>query len=226
MKFTTEDGLPRKLLGCQGFFSDLLGAIPGLGGGGGGGQGATGGGGFFGSGATSSQNETNTNTQNIQLNPTGNTVLGGGTITTTDYGAISRAADVSQAALDLGSASLDANSGVSIAGLDNAKSQLESSLSFASGITSNANTFAAGVASHAFDVSQSAFEGAIAAEQAAVSKAIDSNAQTTAAAISGNNALAAQVSQSSQQSVNDSVVKLAGIAAFAVAAIFIFRGMR
>lgn len=158
------------------------------------------GGGFFGSGASETTTNTAVNTTNTQVTTGGPTVFGNGDISTTDLGAIDRAADISQSALDLGADAISGGNSVAVAGLDNARHQLESSLQFGQGIAGDAFSFVQNILGHEADV---------------VNKSI-----------AGNAALASQVSQSSQQTINESLVKLATIAALAIAAVFIFRGSR
>lgn len=198
-------------------------AMPGGGGGGGGGgQGTTAAGGFFGSGGTSNQAQTNTNTQNVQLTGgAGITSLGGGNIysSTTDLGAISNAADISQHALDLGTTALNGGHDIAIAGLDNARSQLESSLLFGTDIIHGAFNFGTDITTKNYNALTDVTLGAFQFGQ----DALAANRGLVNSSLSGNAALAAQVSQSSQQSINDSLVKLAMIAAVGIAAVFIFK---
>lgn len=165
-----------------------------------------------------------------------------------DYGAIDRAADISGAALDLGYRAINRNTDVAIAGLDNARDQMQYGLDFASRVNRDSLDATGDYMDRAYDFSgeqiQAAFQGGFGiagdaldfgrnalnelgqnnAEALAFAKAVyDGNSGLVDASLEGNAQLARQVSQSSQQSLNESVVKLAMIAAAAIAIVFIFK---
>jgi hypothetical protein len=169
---------------------------------------------------------------------TGNLVYGDNNrIFTSDFGAIDRAADISAAALNLGNNAIDRGTAVSIQGLDSAQRQLQSSLDFADramersydaqgDAIQNAFEGGFGIAGDALDFGRNALNevGQNNADALAFAQSVyQGNSGLVKASLEGNAELAKQVSQSSQQSLNDSVVKLAMIAAAAIACVYIFR---
>jgi hypothetical protein len=201
---------------------------------------------------TSSSQQQTTETTNLNLQDTGGVTVANSTgtrIVQTDLGTVKAAADISQAALNLGASAIDANTAVNTAGLDNALATYQSGLSFAGDVVAGgydaANQSADRVsrfASDALDQNSALARTTIGAIGDASSNAIDANSNVlnfasslfdnalgaqhalTDQNIGAVSALASQVSQSATQSTNDAVTKLATIVAIAVAAVFIFKG--
>lgn len=187
---------------------------------------------FGGDKQQSTQNtSTVTNTQLAGGDIQGNAVYGNRNILVqTDQGALTAAADISRAAIELGRDSIASGESVNIAGLDNATRQLQNSLDFnsrsidkfvdyADNTTRGAFGFSADNLAASYDFSSGIGNKAF----SFVEDVLQQNTGVVKDSLAGNAALARQVSQSSQQSINDSVVKLATIAALAIAAIFVFR---
>jgi hypothetical protein len=149
------------------------------------------------------------------------------------------ATDISHDALTLGRNALDTVESVSTAGLDHAQAAYGSALTFGGdalaavkGLALESNDRVARFATDAlatnYDTSTNALDAVVDAGSHVLdfaaglfTNALDANQRTVDTNLKGVNALAAQVSQSATQSVNQGVQKVALYAFIAVAAIFI-----
>jgi hypothetical protein len=194
---------------------------------------------------TSSSQQQTTDTQNLNLqSSSGVNVVGSSGVTVSDQGAIKAGVDIGKAAINLGQSGIDAGVGVANAGLDAAQAAYSGSLSLAGQAIASANTSADNVARYAVDAidensdlaktltgqntsfATDLFNSVVSALSAANSQAIGGETATLDQALSSNATLAQQVSQSSQQSINDAVVKLVTVIAIAGAAVLIFKGAK
>lgn len=166
----------------------------------------------------------------------------------TDQGAIKGATDIASGALALGATGIAGNvaiagGGLQVAddalkvgehvakyGLDNAQLQLETSLGFNSNIVNSALGTVKDTNAAAFDYSNKAFTSALGFGTSALNnntdlakQFVDYTSRVVGTAISGNAQLASQVSQSSGQTVADSLTKIATIAAIALIGIYAFK---
>lgn len=189
---------------------------------------------------TSSSQQQTTDTENLNLQSTsGVTVVGssGVNLVQTDQGAIKAGVDIGKSAINLGQSGIDAGVAVGTAGLDAARAAYTGSLSLVGDVTSHAIDAAnasgdrvARFATDAIDVNSDLAKqlsgGVLDYAKSIFNAAIQSNTSTVAGAIAGDASLAQQVSQSSQQSINDAVVKLVTVIAVAGAAVLIFKGLK
>lgn len=187
---------------------------------------------------TSSSQQQTTETENLNLQSTsGVTVVGSSGVTLTDQGAIKAGVDIGKSAINLGQSGLDAGVAVATQGLDAAHAAYTGSLSLVGDVTSQAIDAAnrsgdrvARFATDAIDVNSDLAKqlsgGVLDYAKSLFTSAIGSNTQLVNQAIAGDATLAQQVSQSSQQSINDAVVKLVTVIAVAGAAVMIFKGLK
>lgn len=198
---------------------------------------------------TSSSQQQTTETENLNLQSTsGVTVVGSSGVTLTDQGAIKAGVDIGKSAINLGQSGIDAGIAVGTAGLDAARAAYSGSLSLVGDVTSQAIDAAnrsgdrvARFATDAIDENSDlaktlnatsvnavvdAGQGVLDFARTLFTSALSANNQVVSQDIAGVNTLAAQVSQSSQQSINDAVVKLVTIVAIAGAAVLIFKGAK
>jgi hypothetical protein len=198
---------------------------------------------------TQTTQQQTTNTQNLNLQDTSGVTLAnsyGNTISTTDFGAIDAAADISHQAISLGRDALASNESIAYAGLDTALRAQQSGLDFAGDVTSRAfnETSAASdrvarFAVDALDSNSSLSRDVLASQSDLATKALTAlsdagagildfasnlfndslNAQSALADqnIQGLTTLAAQNTATS----DDRFVKLVTVVAIAAAAIFI-----
>jgi len=170
----------------------------------------------------------------------------GANITTTDFGAISGAADISRSALDLGRSALDSGNDVAIAGLDNAQRTYQGSLDFAGDVFGGAAAALEGsadrvarFATDALDSNSSLARETLASQSGLAGRAIDAVSDATGGVLdfaSGlfTDALGAQkqltdqnltgltaLAKQTSASADDRVQKVALYAFVAVAAIMI-----
>lgn len=189
---------------------------------------------------TSSSQQQTTDTENLNLQSTsGVTVVGssGVTLQQTDQGAIKAGVDIGKSAINLGQSGIDAGVAVGTAGLDAARAAYTGSLSLVGDVTSHAidaanasgdrvERFATDAIDVNSDLAKQLSGGVLDYAKSIFDAAIQSNTSTVAGAIAGDASLAQQVSQSSQQSINDAVVKLVTVIAVAGAAVLIFKGLK
>lgn len=198
---------------------------------------------------TSSSQQQTTDTENLNLQSTsGVTVVGSSGVTLTDQGAIKAGVDIGKSAINLGASGIDAGVAVATQGLDAARAAYTGSLSLVGDVTSQAiaaaNASGDRVSRFALDsldvnsdlartlnatsinaVTQ-AGAGVLDFARSLFTSALSANNSVVSQDIAGVNTLAAQVSQSSQQSINDAVVKLVTVVAVAGAAVLIFKGAK
>lgn len=187
---------------------------------------------------TSSSQQQTTETENLNLQSTsGVTVVGSSGVTLTDQGAIKAGVDIGKSAINLGESGIAAGVGVATAGLDAAAAAYSGSLSLVGDVTSQAidsanrsgdrvSRFATDALDVNSDLAKQLSGGVLDYAKSIFNAAIQSNTDTVQGAIAGDATLAQQVSQSSQQSINDAVVKLVTVLAVAAAAVMIFKGMK
>lgn len=203
---------------------------------------------LFGSSSHTQTTSSTSNVTNTQLaggNIAGPALYGssGNVIVSTDGGAIQSASDIGLAALQLGSAATAAGDEVAIAGLSHAQDAYTSSLALVGNVTKNSLNNDYAIASGAVD-SVSTFAGsaldrtarfassALDSNTYIAGKALDSTAQAysdSLASTSNANAkalgavedIAAQVSQSSQQTTDTTVQKIIWALVIGVVAIVV-----
>jgi hypothetical protein len=186
---------------------------------------------LFGSSSHSQTTSSTSNVTNTQLaggNIGGPVIYGssGVSVNVTDGGAIQSATDVGLAALQLGAAATAAGDEVAIAGLSHAQDAYTSSLALVGDVTKNALNNNYGIASDSLNFAGKALDSVARFSSSALDsntfiagKALDSTAQAYSDSLSSSTSanakalqtvedIAAQVSQSSQQTTDTTVQKI------------------
>ncbi len=193
---------------------------------------------LFGSSNHSQQTTSTSNVTNTQLaggNIGGNAVNGSGnTLISVDPGAIKAATDISDHALVLGASEAAIGAKVAIAGLNHAADAYTSSLAFAGDVTRNSIGAVSSATGKAIDSVDRFSTAALDANTYIAGKSLDAVsqayansltevAQQNSGALYAVEGLASQVSQSSQQTTDQTVTRIVFALAAAVALIFIYK---
>jgi hypothetical protein len=173
---------------------------------------------LFGSSSHSQTTTSTSNVTNTQLSggPLSGTVAYGTgnriTVTQSDQGAIQKATDISDHALALGQSELDSSTQVALAGFSTVAQQASKADDLVARFASSAldsNTYIAG---KSLDALSSAYSASL--------TQVANNQSGTLATVEG---LAAQVSQSNQQSTDQTLTRVAMYAALAAVAFLLLR---
>jgi len=171
---------------------------------------------LFGSSSHTQTTESTSQVTNTQLaggGIAGSAIYGSGnTVVATDAGAIQGATDISAHALALGAAEVDANKQVALMGIDAGANIGDKALDLVDRFSTNAlnaNAFIAGKSLDALSGSYSDSLTSVANSQSGTLAAVEQ--------------LASQVSQSSQQTSDKTVLKVVGFIALAVVALMVLK---
>lgn len=159
--------------------------------------------------STENRQQSTTDVQNLNLQDTEGVTIAnssGVSVTSSDYGAIDRAADISSDAIDLGRRAIDANNDVSYAAITSAASSAEHASDRVERFAGDALAQNSNLIGDALDFAAGLFDQAT----GSVQKAVDTN-------ISGLQSLAKQTSSSA----DDRVTKVAMYAFLALGAAFV-----
>jgi hypothetical protein len=193
---------------------------------------------LFGSSSHSQTTSSTSQVTNTQLSggPLSGTVAygTGNVINAVDQGTVKAATDISDHALALGGAELQTGAAVAIAGLNHASDAYTSSLTLVGDVTHDSIAGISGATGKALDSIDRFASSALDANTFIAGKSLDALSQSysdsltsvanaNAGALTTVEGLASQVSQSSQQTTDQTVTRIVFALALAVAAIMIYR---
>lgn len=140
-----------------------------------------------------------------------------------DAGTVHAATDISKAALQLGQQEASTGAAVAIAGLAHASDAYHTSLTLVGDVTHDSIAGYGDIVGKALDTVNKFATSALDANTYIAGKSLDSENQAYNAALGQVNALAQQVSQSSQQTTDTTITKVIVWLVIGVAAVFIFK---
>ena len=171
---------------------------------------------------TSTAQSQTTNTQNLNLQDTSGITLAnsnGNNITTTDFGALTAATDISRAALALGQSGINAGNEVAFVGLDNAQRAYMGALDFAGTALSRATDAAGGsadrvarFATESLDANSSLARETLASQSSIAGRAIDSVMDAGAGVLSFASGLFGDALKSQQTLTDQNIAGLTTLA--------------